>query len=69
MQEVVEPLHAALGARLAASDQDLEVKDAAISCTAASLALLGDVLGSQVPSTQQVRPPLLFIHTCYFLRL
>ena len=51
------PLHEAVGARLAASDQDLEVKDAAISCTAACVALLGDVLGARVPPTLQVVPP------------
>ncbi len=53
----MQPLHEAVGARLAASDQDLEVKDAAISCTAACVALLGDALAAQVPPTLQVVPP------------
>ena len=56
VQALVQPLHSAVGARLAAGDQDLEVKDAAISCTAASVALLGDVLSAQVPATLQVCP-------------
>lgn len=57
VQGLVQPLHEAVGARLAASDQDLEVKDAAISCTAACVALLGDALAAQVPPTLQVVPP------------
>jgi hypothetical protein len=42
----VRPLFETVSARLAATDQDNEVKERAIACAAAVVAGLGDVLGS-----------------------
>lgn len=54
LQALAPQLHEAVGVRLAGMDQDQEVKEAAISCTAAMVALLGDVLPQQIPATLQV---------------
>lgn len=54
-QSLVAPLHSAVAARLAAQDQDQEVKDAAITTSAATIAILGDLLSSQVPALLKVR--------------
>ena len=40
--------------RLAAQDQDQEVKEAAIACMATLLASLGDVLAQEVPGALKV---------------
>ncbi|KAI3438733.1 hypothetical protein D9Q98_001153 [Chlorella vulgaris] len=48
MQPLVLPLYTAVMARLAAQDQDQELKECAISCMAAAVAALGDVLGADV---------------------
>ena len=52
LQPLVEPLFVATTGRLAAQDQDQEVKEAAIACAATLVASLGDHLPGQV---QQVR--------------
>lgn len=41
--------------RLVAQDLDQEVKDCAISCMAAAVSQLGDVLKPQLPQILQVR--------------
>ena len=43
MQQLVAPLSESVELRLAAQDQDQEVKEAAISCAATVIAGLGDV--------------------------
>ena len=43
MQQLVGPLFESVQQRLAAQDQDQEVKEAAISCAATVIAALGDV--------------------------
>ncbi len=53
-QDLIHPLHDAILARLTAGDQDQEVKDAAISAMATVLALAGDALSAQLPTTLQV---------------
>ncbi len=47
-QGLVSPLYQCVLARLSAPDQDQEVKECAISCMAAAVAALGDVLGADV---------------------
>ena len=46
-QGLVPALFTCVTQRLGAQDQDQEVKDAAISCTATAVAMLGDLLGSE----------------------
>ena len=47
-----------VGQRLGAQDQDQEVKDAAITCTGACIARLGDLQPSSTSSLLQVLCPL-----------
>ena len=54
MQAVVKGLYDAVMPRLSAQDQDQEVKEAAISCMAAAVALAGDLLQQQLPTILQV---------------
>ncbi|KAI3438734.1 hypothetical protein D9Q98_001153 [Chlorella vulgaris] len=54
MQPLVLPLYTAVMARLAAQDQDQELKECAISCMAAAVAALGDVLGADVAQVLRV---------------
>ena len=51
MEEVLFPC---VMRRLAAQDQDQEVKEAAIACMATLLATLGDVLAREVPGALKV---------------
>ena len=44
-----------MAGRLAAQDQDAEVKDAAISAATATVAVLGDLLPAQVRALLKVR--------------
>ena len=53
------PLFQAIRPKLAAQDQDQEVKEAAISCTATAVASLGDVRGSEYLSQVKVLSSLL----------
>lgn len=46
MQQLVLPLMEPIQQRLAAQDQDQEVKEAAISCAATIVAVMGDVTGT-----------------------
>ena len=55
LQQLVEPLFHALHQRLAAQDQDQEVKEAAISCAATAIASLGDV--TQGAYLDQIKVP------------
>ena len=48
------PLFQAIRPKLAAQDQDQEVKEAAISCTATAVASLGDVPGAEYLSQVKV---------------
>ena len=53
------PLFQAIRQKLAAQDQDQEVKEAAISCTATAVASLGDVPGAEYLSQVKVLGSLL----------
>ncbi|GFR41083.1 hypothetical protein Agub_g1723, partial [Astrephomene gubernaculifera] len=53
-QPLVGPLYAAVMGRLSATDQDQEVKEAAISAMAAAAARLGDVLQKELPGVLRV---------------
>ena len=55
MQAIIESLHKCVMSRLVAQDLDQEVKDCAISCMAAAVSQLGDVLKPQLPQILQVR--------------
>ncbi|PSC76088.1 cullin-associated NEDD8-dissociated 1 isoform B [Micractinium conductrix] len=54
LQPLVKPLYECVMARLSAQDQDQEVKECAISCMAAAVASLGDVLGADVAQVLRV---------------
>lgn len=51
---IVDSLYKCVMTRLVAQDQDQEVKDCAISCTAAAVSQLGDVLAPNLPQILQV---------------
>ncbi|DBB08467.1 hypothetical protein WJX82_000009 [Trebouxia sp. C0006] len=52
--DVVNSLYKCVMSRLMAQDQDQEVKDCAISCMAAAVSQLGDVITPQLPQVLQV---------------
>lgn len=52
--DVVTSLYKCVMSRLMAQDQDQEVKDCAISCMAAAVSQLGDVITPQLPQVLQV---------------
>ena len=54
LQDVVNSLYKCVMSRLMAQDQDQEVKDCAISCMAAAVTQLGDVIMSQLSQVLQV---------------
>lgn len=54
LQAAAPKLHQAVGAQLQGRDLDQEVTEASIGCTAAMVALLGDVLQHEVPQSLQV---------------
>lgn len=54
MQAIIRSLHKCVMSRLMAQDLDQEVKDCAISCMAAVVSQLGDVLKPQLPQILQV---------------
>lgn len=54
LQDVVNSLYKCVMSRLMAQDQDQEVKDCAISCMAAAVSQLGDVITPQLPQVLQV---------------
>jgi len=54
LQDVVNSLYKCVMSRLMAQDQDQEVKDCAISCMAAAVSQLGDVITPQLPQILQV---------------
>ena len=56
LQDIVNALYKCVMSRLTAQDQDQEVKDCAISCMAAAVSQLGDVIRSQLPQVLQVPP-------------
>lgn len=55
MQSVLSTVLTAVRERLSAQDQDQEVKECAVSCTAFSVATVGDSLHADVPGLLQVR--------------
>ena len=57
LQDVVNSLYECVMSRLMAQDQDQEVKDCAISCMAAAVSQLGDVITPQLPQVLQVTLP------------
>ena len=54
VQGLVKPLFECVAARMGAQDQDQEVKECAISASAAVIAGLGDLLGPQLPAQLMV---------------
>lgn len=58
-QGLVAPLFSSLQPKLAAQDQDQEVKEAAISCAATAIANLGDVSGGEYVAQLKVCSPYL----------
>jgi len=58
LQAAADALLQAVKARLTAQDQDQEVKECAISCAAALLAQLGDVLQQDYSHLMKVDPTL-----------
>ena len=54
LQGLVAPLLACVQQRLSAQDQDQEVKEAAITCAGACIAVLGDISPADTASLLQV---------------
>lgn len=56
MQPLASSVFKALAERLGASQQDQEVKEAAISCTGVAVACLGDLNAKQTTALLEVLP-------------
>ena len=63
MQAAADALLQAVKARLTAQDQEQEVKECAVSCAAALVAQLGDVLQQDYSHLMKVNPSLSLPHS------